>query len=183
MTDLAAPVPPTSPRPPTALPDAEASGRPSKWGLVGLAGLFLLLAGLQAFSVLSKNAAGTARDDVFGPLTDPTVARWVLGSTDPANPRPLAVAFHDAAGRRLLVRGPHLPKLEAGQTYVLWALDRADDGATPRALAAFRGGQPVLDVVVHDAPAPATLKALAVSLERDDRATAPTQLVAAGGGP
>lgn len=170
--------------PPKAPPaPADPSGRPSKWGLLGLAGLFLLLAGLQVFNVLSRNASSAGRDDVFGALTDPTVPRWVLGSTDPANPRPVAVAFLDGERRRILVRGPHLPTLAAGEVYVLWALDRADDGRTPRSLAAFRGGQPVLDAVVQDAPPIGSLKALAVSVERDPKAKAPTSIVAAGGGP
>lgn len=165
-----------------APPVAEAP-RPSKWGLVGLAALFLLLAGLQVFSVLTKRAAVNAQDDVFGPLTNPDVDRWVLGSTDPANPRRVAVAFHDTATRRILVRGKNLPELEAGQVYVLWALDRADDGRTPRNLLAFRGGQPVIDAVVSDAVPPTALKALAISVERDPKVTAPTQVVAAGSAP
>ncbi|MFO0932797.1 MAG: anti-sigma factor [Planctomycetota bacterium] len=170
-------------RAPGSAAPAEGAGRPSKWGLVGLAGLFLLLAGLQIFSVLTKNAAVNAQDDVIGPLTDPEVERWVLGSTDPANPRPVAVAFHDTAHRRILVRGPRLPALEAGQVYVLWALDRRDDGKSPRNLMAFRGGGPVIDAVVSDAVAPAALKALAISIERDPKTAVPTQVVAAGGAP
>ena len=162
---------------------AEPSGRPSKWGLVGLAALFLLLAGLQVFNVLTRNAHDRGRDDLLGPLTDPDVERWVLGSTDPANPRRVAVAFHDTATRRILVRGAHLPALASGQVYVLWALDRGDDGKTPRNLAAFTGGQPVIDAVVSDAVAPSSLKALAISIERDPRIAAPTQVVAAGGAP
>ena len=150
---------------------------------MALAGLFLLLAGLQIFSVLTKNAAVNAQDDVFGPLTDPDVERWVLGSTDPANPRRVAVAFHDTAHRRILVRGPHLPALETGQVYVLWALDKQDDGKAPRNLMAFRGGGPVIDAVVSDAVAPASLKALAISIERDPKTAVPTQVVAAGGAP
>ncbi|MBL9087378.1 MAG: anti-sigma factor [Planctomycetia bacterium] len=162
---------------------ADPSGRPSKWGLVGLAALFLLLAGLQVFNVLTRNATTRGRDDLLGPLTDPDVERWVLGSTDPANPRRVAVAFHDTATRRILVRGAHLPALETGQVYVLWALDRGDDGKTPRNLTAFTGGQPVIDAVVPDAVAPSSLKALAISIERDPRIAAPTRVVAAGGAP
>ena len=94
-----------------------------------------------------------------------------------------AVAFHDTATRRILVRGAHLPALASGQVYVLWALDRGDDGKTPRNLAAFTGGQPVIDAVVSDAVAPSSLKALAISIERDPRIAAPTQVVAAGGAP
>src|SRR5688572_5878287 len=76
--------------PPSADARAPAAGRPPKWGIVAIAAAFLVLAGLQAAQVLSKK---DARGALMGSLTDPATERWLLGSPDPASPRPVGVAF------------------------------------------------------------------------------------------
>lgn len=153
----------------------------SRASLVGLAALFLLLAGLQVVHVLSRAApAQDARSEALTRLSDPSVERWLLGSSDPASPRPVGTVFHDGERRRLYARGPYLPTLDRGEVYVLWAALASDDGASPRPLAAFGGGDPVLDAVVEDAPPASSVGSVLVSIERERAPARPGRLVAVG---
>lgn len=175
------------PAPSAAAGAAPDEGRPtaaarwSRGAAFVVAGLFLLLAGVQIYSVFAGPNVDAERTAILATPFDPAVARWVLSDPADAAAPPRAVAYLDARRNRILVGGRGLPEVGKDERYVLWALDRADGGLRPRNLASFAGGGPILDVFVRDAPGPSDLKGLAVSVEKDANATAPGRLVAQGG--
>ena len=155
--------------------------RPVRWLAPALiAAVFLVLAGLQTYSVLYPPMTPASQDEaqVLALLSDPAAERWTFRDTS-AEKKPVALALQDAGRRRLLVFAKKLPTIEKGQTYVLWYLRPGATGATPENVGAFqvrKGLQP--DVVLDDATPMRELAGLAVSVETDPRTKTPTSVQA-----
>jgi hypothetical protein len=149
------------------VPQAQANEGPSpssRRRLVLLGLLFLLLAGLQVWVVLTSGAATVADAALAQVALDPLAERWVLRETGP-EARPVATVLHDPNGHRLLLAAPGLPPPGRG-TYVLWYL--RPGGVAPEVVAAFRPTRSGADLVVKDAPSPRELAGLAVTAEPDE---------------
>lgn len=172
---------PAVPRPPPTGGGPGAAPRLSRAAAVGLGGLFLLLAVLQAVVILRKPSDATAPGELLGDVLDPEAVRTVLTSEDAAAPRPVGVVVHRDASRVLVLRAPGLPAPAAGAAYVLWGIPRG--GGAARRLGRFTSGHRDVDLVVRDAPPRGTFASLVVSLERDPAAAAPTAVLAAGAVP
>lgn len=147
-------------RPPAPSDDADAR-RASRRRLVGIGLLFLVLAGLQAWVVLTSGAA-TAGDAALTRLAlDPRAPRWVLREPGPES-TPVATALHDVANRRLLVAAPGLESPGKG-VFVLWYL--RPGGEPPEVAAAFRPTRSGVDLLLEGAPSPRELSGLLVTEE------------------
>jgi hypothetical protein len=144
--------------------DAAGARRTSRGRLVGIALLFLVLAGLQVWVVLTSGAATSADAALTQLALDPRAPRWVLREPGP-EARPVATALHDVENRRLLVAAPGLANPGKG-VYVLWYA--RPGGEAPEVAAAFRPTRSGVDLLVQDAPSPRELSGLLVTEEPNE---------------
>jgi hypothetical protein len=145
------------------------------------AALFLVLAAVQVATTLSRTH-DEQHDKMVAVMSDPASTRWMLTETGKPDGHAMAVAFLNEKDGMIVVGGKGLPDVRPGEVYVLWAIEKIA-AATPRNLVAFRAGTYGAMAMVHDAPMPRDLVALAISVETDPRAKAPTaaRIVASGG--
>jgi hypothetical protein len=146
----------------------------------------LVSVAVLAFALLRPTPPAPVADgDLLAVTRDPAAPRWVLADPSDAARPPLATVYEDRTGRRLVLVAPRLASPGAGRSYVLWTIGK-EPGAAPRNVGAlpFTAGNDVL-YAVGDAPALAELSAVAISIEANPRAVAPTatQIIAFGKAP
>lgn len=146
--------------------------RRTRWLVPAVVGVaFLGLALLNALQGLRKPVA-TAESEISALLLDPSAERWVLADLKNPGGRPLAVVVGDVAQQRFFVASTRLAPPPKDTTYVLWTISK-EPGAAPKNVGSIANSSDA-KVIVEIATSLKDLAAVAVSVERDPKTTAPT---------
>jgi hypothetical protein len=166
-----------------AAPGGTVSPRPRpRWmAPAAITAVFMLLAVFSVLSTLNESRIDKYVATVAEVAGDPDAVRWTLASAAPDGGK-VGVVYHQPKSGRLLVLGKALPKAPDGKTYVLWTIPPGGGAPVNRGAmsASILGGAATL---LLNAPAPAEIDTVAVSLESDPRTPTPTavQAFAKGG--
>jgi anti-sigma-K factor RskA len=139
--------------------------------------LGVAFAALALFNALRDTGPtiDSAEQQVSALLLDPSTPRWIMTDTTGPAARPIATVVGDAKQRRFFLAADRLAAPPKGKSYVLWTVSK-EPGASPRNVGAIKTSSDAKVILeVLDKAYLSDLAAVAISVEADERVTAPTK--------